>query len=49
MSLSRCPSMDWIGCADHDNGNGREYTWWLTQKMNDAYHVAERFTPMFSY
>jgi hypothetical protein len=22
--------MDWVGCCDHDNGTGREYTWWLT-------------------
>ncbi len=29
-------SMDWIGNGDHDNGNGREYTWWLTQKTTDA-------------
>ena len=25
--------------TDHDNGNGKEYTWWLTQKYTDAYHV----------
>ncbi len=41
--------MDWIGNGDHDNGAGREYTWWLTQKTTDAYHVADRFTPMFTY
>jgi hypothetical protein len=41
--------MDWIGNGDHDNGGGREYTWWLTQKFTDAYHVPGRFTPMFSY
>ena len=41
--------MDWIGNGDHDNGGGREYTWWLTQKTTDAYHVANRFTPMFTY
>ncbi|MBM4050931.1 MAG: hypothetical protein FJ279_38030, partial [Planctomycetes bacterium] len=21
--------MDWIGNGDHDNGNGREYSWWI--------------------
>jgi hypothetical protein len=42
-------AMDWIGNGDHDNGAGREYTWWLTQKTTDAYHVANRFTPMFTY
>src|SRR5436305_4191321 len=25
-------AMDWIGNGDHDNGAGREYPWWLTQK-----------------
>src|SRR5262249_57029448 len=42
-------AMDWIANADHDNGAGRECSWWLTQKFSDAYHVAGRFTPMFSY
>jgi hypothetical protein len=41
--------MDWIGNGDHDNGAGREYSWWLTQKTTDAYHVSGRFTPMFTY
>jgi hypothetical protein len=42
-------SLDWIGCCDHDNGAGREYTWWLTQKLTDVLHVPGAFTPMFSY
>ncbi|MDB6074349.1 MAG: hypothetical protein JWO89_1989, partial [Verrucomicrobiaceae bacterium] len=41
--------MDWLGNGDHDNGNGREYTWWLTQKTTDAFHLPGKFTPMFSY
>jgi hypothetical protein len=41
--------LDWIGNGDHDNGNGREYTWWMTQKTTDLYHHAGRFTPMFTY
>ncbi len=41
--------MDWAGCCDHDNGGGREYTWWITQKMTDAFRLPGRFTPMFSY
>jgi hypothetical protein len=41
--------MDWIGNGDHDNGAGREYSWWLTQKLTDAYHIPGRFTPMFTY
>jgi hypothetical protein len=41
--------MDWLGNADHDNGAGREYPWWLTQKLTDAYLVPGHFTPPFSY
>jgi hypothetical protein len=41
--------MDWMGNGDHDNGNGREYTWWLTQKTTDAYHLPGHFESMFSY
>lgn len=41
--------MDWIGNGDHDNGGGREYSWWLIQKLSDAYHVKDHFTPMFTY
>jgi hypothetical protein len=40
--------MDWIGNGDHDNGAGREYSWWLTQKFTDAYH-STAFTTMFTY
>jgi hypothetical protein len=42
-------ALDWIGNGDHDNGAGREYSWWLIQKFTDAYHVPGRFTPMFTY
>ena len=42
-------SMDWGGCCDHDNGGGREYFWWFQQKLTDAYHLGERYVPMFSY
>jgi hypothetical protein len=42
-------AMDWIGNGDHDNGAGREYSWWLVQKFTDAYHVKDHFTPMFTY
>ncbi len=41
--------MDWLGNGDHDNGAGREYTWWLIQKYTDAYRVHGHFTPVFSY
>ena len=42
-------NLDWMGCGDHDNGGGKEYTWWLTQKTTDLYHVAPRFIPMHTY
>jgi hypothetical protein len=41
--------LDWVGCCDHDNGNGREYTWWLTQKLTDVFYSPGKFVPMFSY
>jgi hypothetical protein len=43
-------NMDWGGCCDHDNGGvGREYSWWIAQKLTDAYHLGSRYVPMFSY
>lgn len=42
-------SLDWAGCCDHDNGEGREYSWWLIQKFTDAYLLASRYIPMFYY
>ena len=44
-----CANLDWIGNGDHDNGGGKEYTWWLIQKSTDLYHAPPRFTPMFTY
>jgi hypothetical protein len=41
--------MDWGGCCDHDNGGGREYAWWIQQKLTDAYLQPDRYIPMFSY
>jgi hypothetical protein len=41
--------MDWLGNGDHDNGSGREYTWWLIQKTTDAFRLPGRFDPPFSY
>lgn len=40
--------MDWAGCCDHDNGY-REYPWWRTQKLSDAFHLAGKFITLFSY
>jgi len=42
-------ALDWIGCGDHDNGGGREYPWWITQKLSDAFQVGPHFVPMFTY
>jgi hypothetical protein len=42
-------AFDWIGNGDHDNGGGKEYTWWLIQKTTDLYHHAPAFVPMFTY
>jgi len=41
--------MDWAGCCDHDNGGAREYWWWISQKLTDAYNLGPAFVPMFSY
>ena len=41
--------LDWVGCCDHDNGGGREYTWWIEQKLTDVFYAPGRFVPMFSY
>ncbi len=42
-------AMDWIGCCDHDNGGGREYSWWITQKLTDVFYSPGKFSPMFNY
>ncbi len=42
-------ALDWIGCCDHDNGGGREYSWWIIQKLTDMYYNPGHFSPMFSY
>ncbi len=39
---------DWMGFADHDNGGGKEYTWWLSQKTTDLYHSPALVT-LFTY
>ena len=41
-------AFDWMGDADHDNGGGKEYTWWLVQKTTDLYN-SPRLVGMFSY
>lgn len=41
--------MEWGGFGDHDNGSGREYSWWIQQKLTDAYKLDGRFIPMFTY
>ena len=34
--------MDWVGCCDHDNGAGREYTWWISQKLRICFTLRAR-------
>jgi hypothetical protein len=41
-------SMDWGGCCDHDNGTN-EYSWWIEQKLTDAYKLGDRYIAMFAY
>jgi hypothetical protein len=41
--------LDWVGCCDHDNGGGREYSWWIQQKLTDIFYTPNRFVSMFSY
>jgi Protein of unknown function (DUF3604) len=41
--------MDWIGCCDHDNGAGREYSWWIIQKLTDVFYAPGKLTPLFAY
>jgi Protein of unknown function (DUF3604) len=41
--------MDWLGCGDHDNGAGREYPWWLTQKTTDAFYLPAAFNSLYTY
>jgi hypothetical protein len=41
--------LDWIGNGDHDNGGGKEYTWWLIQKTTDMYSHPPTFVPMYTY
>ncbi|HEX8910998.1 MAG TPA: hypothetical protein VF796_01465 [Humisphaera sp.] len=44
-----CAGMDWIGDGDHDYGNGREYSWWTTQKAVTLFTLPGHFVPVFSY
>ena len=41
--------LDWVGCCDHDNGGGREYSWWITQKETQLFYSPGKFVPMFNY
>jgi hypothetical protein len=42
-------ALDWVGCCDHDNGSGREYSWWITQKLTDVFYAPGKFASMFAY
>jgi len=41
--------MDWMGNADHDNGFGRQYAWWIIQKTVAIYHNPPWFIAPFTY
>ena len=40
---------DWVGNGDHDNGDGREYSWWTIQKGITLFTLPGRYVPMFTY
>jgi len=40
---------DWIGNGDHDNGGGREFSWWFTQKTTSLFQMPGVFTPLYTY
>ncbi len=40
---------DWMGNADHDNGAGFEYLWWMIQKSADLHHNPPRFVAAQTY
>ncbi len=42
-------AMDWLGNGDHDNGDGREYSWWMVQKTTDLLTIPGFFSPMYTY
>ena len=42
-------SLDWIGNGDHDNGSGREISWWFTQKTTSLFTMPGAFTPLYTY
>jgi hypothetical protein len=41
--------MDWLGNADHDNGSGHQYAWWIIQKTTDIYFNPPCFITPFTY
>ncbi len=41
--------MDWLGNADHDNGFGHQYPWWIIQKTMDIYHNPPWFIAPYTY
>ncbi|HEY3839215.1 MAG TPA: hypothetical protein VGL72_21720, partial [Bryobacteraceae bacterium] len=40
--------MDWGACCDHDNGVN-EYSWWIQQKLTDAYKLGDHYVAMFGH
>ena len=42
-------ALDFVLVADHQMGDGDEYSWWITQKSNDMFYVEGAFQPMYGY
>lgn len=42
-------AMDFSGPTDHQGGGEYDYWWWLTQKLDDLYHVPGAYVPLFGY
>ena len=41
--------LDFVVNSDHNSGNDREYSWWLTQKAIDNYTYSPSFTGLHGY
>ncbi|MBI3683666.1 MAG: hypothetical protein HY235_25090 [Acidobacteria bacterium] len=42
-------AMDFSGPTDHQGGGSYDYWWWLTQKLDDLFHVPGAYVPLFGY
>lgn len=42
-------ALDFIAPTDHQAGYDQEYTWWISQKLADGFHLPGGFVPLFAY